>query len=124
MSDGRKQYGFWMAISKKENKKKETIKKVITPITQFFESTPSCSSKDYRATSPSEESNETEAGTTVSTQPSATQNTSISEESENVVNEDPDDDDKPPGHVSHTEAKKAFDAALQYIEQNLSLIHI
>lgn len=80
--------GFLDGNIKKREQKKETIKKLITPITQFFESTPSCSSKDYRATSPSEESNETEAGTTVSTPPSATQNTSISEESENVVNEE------------------------------------
>lgn len=33
-------------------------------------------------------------------------------------NEDPDDDYELPARVSHTDAKQAFDVALQYIEQN------
>lgn len=45
--------------------------------------------------------------------------TVLENDGEQTVNEDSDGDgDEPPTKISHTEAKNAFDIALQYIEQN------
>ncbi|CAG2055284.1 unnamed protein product [Timema podura] len=44
----------------------------------------------------------------------------VSQVHEETINEGPDDNDESPARVSHMQAKKAFDVALQYIKQNES----